>query len=68
MTVQNLMQSRLWTMHTRKSMFTDGETGAQVDYLRAVGPGVYVGVGWKQPGTEQAKRFLYFMLVRNCNT
>ncbi len=32
--------------------------------MRAVGPGVYVGVGWKQVDTAQAKRFLYFMLVR----
>ncbi|KAK9909479.1 hypothetical protein WJX75_002916 [Coccomyxa subellipsoidea] len=38
--------------------------GGLVDYLRAVGPGVYVGVGWKQPGTAKAKRFLHFLLVR----
>ena len=39
----------------------------QVDYLRAVGPGVYVGVGWKQGKegtTELGRRFLAFMLVR----
>jgi len=39
----------------------------QVDYLRAVGPGVYVGIGWKQPDSAEAKRFLYFMLVKRCD-
>lgn len=39
----------------------------QVDYLRAVGPGVYVGIGWKQPQSAEAKRFLYFMLVKRGN-
>ena len=39
----------------------------QVDYLRAVGPGVYVGVGWKQGRegtTELGRRFLAFLLVK----
>ncbi|EIE24458.1 hypothetical protein COCSUDRAFT_61884 [Coccomyxa subellipsoidea C-169] len=41
--------------------------GGLVDHLRAVGPGVYVGVGWKHLGTANAKRFLHFMLVRKCD-
>ena len=39
----------------------------QVDHMRAVGPGVYVGVGWKAPRedkVELGRRFLPFMLVR----
>ena len=39
----------------------------QVDHLRAVGPGVYVGVGWRHLGTAKAERFLHFMLVRKCD-
>ena len=41
--------------------------GRQVDHMRAVGPGVYVGVGWKAPRedkVELGQRFLPFMLVR----
>ena len=41
--------------------------GLQVDHMRAVGPGVYVGVGWKAPRedkVELGRRFLPFMLVR----
>lgn len=37
-----------------------------VDYLRPVGPGVYVGCGWKSssdPGNY--RRFLHFLLVRD---
>jgi hypothetical protein len=34
--------------------------------LQAVGPGVYVGVGWKAPrlGKDAGRRFLTFMMVR----
>ena len=42
----------------------------QVDHMRAVGPGVYVGVGWKAPRedkVELGRRFLPFMLVREYN-
>ncbi len=37
-----------------------------MDYLRAVGPGVWVGVGWREPrpGVDVGRRFLLFMLVR----
>ena len=40
--------------------------GGLTDYLRAVGPGVWVGVGWRepQPGVDVGRRFLHFMLVR----
>lgn len=43
------------------------DTGWQVDHMRAVGPGVYVGVGWKSPRenkVEMGRRFLPFILVR----
>ncbi len=39
----------------------------QVDHVRVVGPGVYVGLGWKAPRENKAKlgrRFLPFVLVR----
>jgi hypothetical protein len=40
--------------------------GGLSDYLRPIGPGVYVGVGWRAPrrGTDVGRRFLHFMLVR----
>lgn len=39
---------------------------ALTDYLRPVGPGVYVGVGYKEarPGQDLGPRFLYFLLVK----
>jgi hypothetical protein len=40
-------------------------SGGLVDYLRPVGPGVYVGVGWKRAsGWRGARQFLHFLLVR----
>ncbi len=40
-------------------------SGGLIDYMRPVGPGVYVGCGWKRgPGSKRGKRFLYFLLVR----
>lgn len=43
-------------------------SGGLTDYIRPVGPGVYVGVGWKapRPGVDLGKQFLHFMLVRQC--
>ena len=41
-------------------------SGGLVDYMRAVGPGVFVGRGWKQPTSNiiDGSGFLYFILVR----
>eukprot|EP01025_Chloroclados_australasicus_P008498 TRINITY_DN13027_c0_g1_i1.p1 TRINITY_DN13027_c0_g1~~TRINITY_DN13027_c0_g1_i1.p1 ORF type:complete len:254 (-),score=13.20 TRINITY_DN13027_c0_g1_i1:46-807(-) len=37
-----------------------------VDFIRPVGPGVYVGAGWKYPPREPlGRRFLHFLLVRS---
>ena len=39
-----------------------------MDHVRAVGPGVYVGWGWKAPRehkVELSRRFLPFILVRD---
>ena len=40
--------------------------GGLVDYLRPVGPGVFVGVGWyaREAGRRKYKQFLYFVLAR----
>ncbi len=38
--------------------------GGLVDYVRAVGPGVYVGSGWKEKRAGQPKEFLYFLMIR----
>ncbi|KAK9804587.1 hypothetical protein WJX73_003329 [Symbiochloris irregularis] len=35
-----------------------------VDYLRPIGPGVYVGVGYKQDTGGADKQFLYFVMAR----
>ncbi|CAL5222355.1 g4707 [Coccomyxa viridis] len=43
-------------------------SGDLVDHVRAVGPGVYVGWGWKAPReqkVELGRRFLPFILVRD---
>ncbi|KAK9817074.1 hypothetical protein WJX72_009087 [[Myrmecia] bisecta] len=41
-------------------------SGDLTDYLRPVGPGVYVGVGWKaaRKGKDQGRRFLSFILAK----
>ena len=41
-------------------------TGGLVDYVRALGPGVYAGVGFKGgvPGGEAGTPFLPFVMVR----
>lgn len=42
-------------------------SGGLSDYMRAVGPGVYVGAGWRAPRPEKrdvGRRFLTFLLVR----
>lgn len=41
-------------------------SGGLKDYLRAVGPGVYVGVGWKDPKKNRGlgSRFLHFLMVK----
>eukprot|EP00884_Botryococcus_braunii_P015744 jgi/Botrbrau1/2853/Bobra.0036s0003.1 len=37
-----------------------------VDYMRPVGPGVYVGCGWKDPKQSLVySKFFYFLLVRD---
>lgn len=47
--------------------------GGLTDYLRPIGPGCYVGVGWKEPRLEfgdMGRRFLTFLMiktVRKCN-
>ena len=38
--------------------------GGLVDYCRAFGPDVWVGVGWKQDLPGPGERFLHFLLVR----
>ena len=38
-------------------------SGGLTDYMRAVGPGVLVGRGWKQTSSKGIG-FLYFLLVR----
>ena len=38
--------------------------GGLVDYCRAVGPDVWVGVGWKQDQPGPGERFLHFLLAR----
>ncbi|KAK9861257.1 hypothetical protein WJX84_011529 [Apatococcus fuscideae] len=35
-----------------------------VDYCRAVGPDLWVGVGWKLDGRAPGERFLHFLLAR----
>lgn len=37
--------------------------GGLVDYVRPVGPGVYVGVGWKLGKGARGKQFLYFIMA-----
>lgn len=39
-------------------------SGGLVDYLRPVGPGVYVGVGWKGSEGSRKSQFLYFVMAR----
>ena len=42
-------------------------SGGLCDYMRPVGPGVFVGRGWKQPASArdaEGKEFLYFILVK----
>ncbi len=42
-------------------------SGGLVDHMRAVGPGVFVGVGWKAPREgkrELGRRFLHFVMVK----
>ena len=42
-------------------------SGGLSDYMRAVGPGVYVGAGWRAPRPEKrdvGRRFLTFLLIR----
>lgn len=44
--------------------------GGLTDYVRPVGPGVYVGVGYRAPRMEKndlGRRFLYFALVKQTN-
>ncbi|KAK9837628.1 hypothetical protein WJX74_001669 [Apatococcus lobatus] len=38
--------------------------GGLIDYCRAVGPDVWVGVGWKQDRPGPGERFLHFLLTR----
>jgi hypothetical protein len=52
----------LWP-RPRDTFFPFG--GGLVDYLRPIGPGVYVGVGWKwRRGRRRARQFLSFLIVR----
>jgi len=37
-----------------------------VDFVRPVGPGVFVGLGWTRPDSrEQGRKFLHFLMVRS---
>lgn len=44
-------------------------SGGLRDYMRPIGPGVFIGRGWKQPPDSEDPRkgsgFLYFTLVKS---
>ena len=41
-------------------------SGGITDHMRAIGPGCWIGVGWKapRPGVDVGRRFNTFLLVR----
>ena len=42
--------------------------GGLTEYLRPIGPGCYIGVGWREPRLEfqdMGRQFLTFLLIKN---
>ena len=56
----HLPQGTRWPQPAQQQRWPFG--GGLVDYIRPVGPGVYVGAGWKTQGRQAGKQFLHFVM------